>query len=201
MPAPPPQPPAEILALGAVPPWPDPLPELIAQRLIRVEAAAGLYQAAAMLRDQGRYLALLVDPESLSRRELEKIVTVKRHVALPIWSLPTRHRKTWIGDLGILPWEEACRALSSDALGRLTPQATGYDTQKYAGAFSHPPPTSPPPPPPVSPMPKAHNPAENAVDKRAEIPVESQLADRYDKNSATPLLSEAELRALLGRAD
>jgi len=201
MPALPPQPPAEILALGGLPPWPDPLPELIARGLVRVEAANDVYWAAAAFRDQGRYLALLVDPESLSRRELEKIVTVKRHVALPIWSLPTRHRKAWLGDLGILPWEEACRALSGEALGRLTPPTEQYDTQKYGGVFSHS--TAPPPPSaaPAPPLPKADNPAGKASDERAEIPVASHLADRYHQHSATPLLSEHELRTLLGPAE
>jgi len=205
MPVPPPQPPVEILALAALATWPDPLPELLAQRLIHLHTTADLYQAAAMLKDQGRFLALLVDPEHLSRRELRMLMTVRRHVALPIWSLPTRHHKTLINELGIVPWEVVCRTLSGCALGRITPQGTRYDTQKHLGAFSHPPTLKPPSPPPeipsAPPLPKAHNPPENTLEKRAEIPVASHLADSYDEFNATPILTELELRMLLGHTE
>jgi hypothetical protein len=197
MPAPPPQPPATILLLGALRTWPDPLPQLVTERLIDLHAASGPHQAAALLKDQGRFLALLVDPEHLSRRELRMMITVKRHAALPIWSLPTRHRKALISELGIIPWEDASRVLSRYVPQGLTPQAAQNDAPKSRSAVSSSPALPPPPPPP----PKAHNPPENAREKRAEIPVATHLADRYDQNDATPLLSELELRALLGSAD
>ena len=197
MSAPATQPPAEILLLGALQPWPDPLPQLLAHRLIHLHATSDLYQAAALLKDQDRFLALLIDPEHLSRRELQMMITVKRHVALPIWSLPTRQRKALISELGVIPWEDARAALTRYALQRLTPQTAQIDAQNRPSMISL---SSPLPPAPSSP-PKADNSLGRRTEKRAEIPVATHLVARYDQNNATPLLSELELRTLLGSED
>jgi hypothetical protein len=198
MPAAPIQPPAEILLLGAAGHWPDPLPQLMSQHLIHFHITPDLYQAAAMLKDESRrFFALLVDPEHLSRRELQNMLIIKRHKTLPIWSLPTRNRKALISELGIIPWEETVRALSQLPLQVITPQSPQCDTQKYPVPFSPDPARSYPPTPP----PKADNPSATGPEKRTEIPVASHLADRYDEQSTTPLLTELELRALLGPAD
>jgi len=199
MPAPPAQPPPEILLLGTAFDWPDPLPQLLAQRLIHVHVSPDLYQGAAMLRDSGRrFFALLVDPEHFSRRELQNMLIFKRHMALPIWSLPTRNRKALISELGILPWEDAVQALSQFPLQGITPQSPQCDTQKYGAAIS-PPRTAETAP--AKPTPETHNAPAMGLEKRTEIPVASHLADRYDEPNATPLLTEWELRALLGSAD
>jgi diguanylate cyclase (GGDEF)-like protein len=193
MPAPTPQHPAEILILGAAGPVPAPLPELVGGGVIELRATGDLFTAAAMLREEGRRpMALLVDPERLSRGEMRKIVSLKRHLALPIWSLPTKNKQALISALGILPWEDAARALSQFLLQ--------YQTHALRQGSTAAAPREMPPKPFVTPLPPTHNSPQNVPEKRTEMLVVSEVATRYDEAVATPLLTQREREALLGSA-
>lgn len=189
--------PLEILVVAARQDsaWPDPLPQWIAQAQVRLTCVRDFFEAAVMLRGETPWAALLVHPEGMMRRDFSMMSLIKRHVVLPLGSLTARTRHGSISDAGILPWEDTARALEQKLLTCYTPQNSEGSSAKDDSCVKLPIPTGVRPP---SMPPRPHNPPAGTPENRMEIPVASRLADRYDELDGSPVLTENEIRALLG---
>jgi hypothetical protein len=207
-----------ILAIGPRACWPAPLAEYIVQGRIHVDAVAGLHEAAARVAgahernradrasDIPRYRAILVDPDFLSRREMGLLCVFQRHVTLPIWSLPSASKhKEMRTQQGVLPWEDAIQAMAQVLLNSCTQQipkgsignpqsATVAPASADNGA------SSPLQHAVAAPRPSDNDPSATSA-KPAETPVATEVAARYDDHVSPVVLSEQELRALMGSPD
>ena len=209
----------DILVIGPRAHWPAPLPDYLAQGRIRLDTVADLHQAAAHLSvrrspqepapsaaSSSHYRAMLVDPDFLSGREMARLCVFKRHVSLPIWSLPSAGKpKEMIARHGLLPWEDCLQALAHFVLSGSTPQIPQGSNRfsQTAAAATFPAASAPQTAPQrTSSSPESSdNNASLALEKPAEMPVASEVAARYDALMGQPVLSEQELRALLGSPD
>ncbi len=177
---------------GTRPIWPEPLVSLAARGLVHIHAVATLHEAAARLSLTAHpdFAALIIDTESLTHREIGLLKTFKRHKNLPIWLLPVcsiaRPRYQEALTCGATPWKDVLLALAGLPLNSFTHQAQKSSTQD-SDLFPDPPKTH-------------NNPLEHAKNS-AEILVEPDLTSRYDETEVQPLLSEQEMRALLGTAE
>jgi hypothetical protein len=172
-------------------PWPPRLAAEIDNGSIVVERVSTLYDAAARLSHAAHaYHALLLDAARLSRRDLQLLPTFTRHKALPMWLLPATtgahvrfHEAT---GLGAVPLEEALQATRSSPQEVPTQHGPKGNNEKCKLLHTSAPPDKRGP--------------DDARD-HAEIPVTTQVAARYDEAGAQPVLSDDELRALLGAMD
>jgi hypothetical protein len=159
------------------------------------------------------YQALLIDVDYVTTAEIEMLQTIKRHMALPIWSMPVaRKRREMIA--GILPWEDAARAMAQFLTEASTREGREGNSRNPAAILASPnspaalPPVAnvlPNPPTTLAPgqggesaMPQG---LESGHGKPAEMPVVSDVVARYDGFISQPILTPGEIQALLGRMD
>jgi len=161
--------------------WPEPLGTSVDLGECEIEATLHLHDVAARLSMPRRFpiRAVLLDPTVLTVCDLQLVATIRRYVSIPMVMLPVtadaspaiRHA----AGLGIMAWEEASAFL--------------------AGIAHHEPPAS-----------VADDTAERETDNKnlvstettAENPVTSEVEARYDDFGTQPLLTDQEVRALLG---
>jgi hypothetical protein len=197
--------PRNILAISRHDQWPEPLGSLVVEGLAIVDCAQTLHEAAAaFVLSRQCYHALLVDVEVLGSHELAKLSVVRRHISQPMWLLPHSARRTHLRAAlaqGAIPWEDAARVLTQWLQKGTTPvsQVSNRENpQEILKDF-------------IAPDSSDSEPRRrpDAADKspridpenNAEIPVVADIVARYDGLAGTPLLSEHEIRALLGTSE
>ena len=181
-----------LLVIGRPGEWPASLLRLANENRVQLECVGGVHEAAARLkRGSSQIVGVLIDGEGLSRREWAMMSVLQRHISQPLWSLPARLRRDLPLPAGVRAWGEAERALEQLPMGN-TPVVLEGNKGILQSA--------------KNPQERKHNhPAgltdkmgEKAPDKSTEMAVESGVADRYDESDIQPILSENEIRALLG---
>jgi hypothetical protein len=198
--------PTPILVVGRRALWPAPLEQLHTEGAICLDCVTDLYEAAARLATGGAFAAqkhsvFLIDPDHLTGREISMLCVLKRHVALPIGSLPSgRNRKEELRLQGILPWQEAMAALMRVLHNRSTPQTVkGSSVISQTADEGTERPSASPGSVNAGVMTGGTDRSRlDAAAKCTEMPVESEVVDRYDALRDGPILSEPEIRALLG---
>ena len=194
-----------ILAIGRHDQWPEPMASLIAAGSVAVETVATLHEAAAtwVLAPES-YNALVLDTQVLSSQELAGISILRRHIPQPVWLLPGYGPQTRVRQalaLGAIPWEDAASILAQwlekgitpisqissrenpqdSPLGFLDPNCQELGLRRRPDAADK-----------IAPIP---------TENSAEIPVVADIVARYDGMTGAPLLSDHEIRALLGTAE
>jgi hypothetical protein len=205
-PTPPTRPPAMVLVIGRPEQWPESIVRLANRSIIELTCVMSIYEAAACLTlRRGKIAGVLVDPQGLSRREWEMLEVLRKHIPQPVWSLPVRAGRDKEIARGLLPWEAAESALEQLPVVSTPQESQGSNRFSgpgdiYTKADIVPPSEFPQSAPPKSaPMAKtSHNEPLKTPKKDSEIPVVSEVAPSYDERGIEPLLSENEIRALLG---
>ncbi|HVT79852.1 MAG TPA: hypothetical protein VHM90_04285 [Phycisphaerae bacterium] len=173
--------------------WPGLLNGLLQNHSLQF--VGGVHEAAArVIAAPERILGILVDPEGFSRREWDMVALLKRHIRQPIWSLPARNRREQFLPTGVLPWEVALREIR-----QLLMAPTPIEPQGSKGILKE---TAELPAPirgdPLSCSQTAPDLTHNERENQTEIPVVSEVVEGYDDAKAGPVLTEPEIRALLG---
>ena len=162
----------------------QPLPEILralaATGALHLHMVCNCHEAAAEIAlAPTRWMGLLIDAHWLTRHELEMMNVIKRHAALPIWTLPALNHPKPGHDLRFLPWPEALRAFAQLPQRLNTPQLPEGNNTIFIDSKRIP------------------SPPDNPDAKPTEIPLASGVAARYD-GVEIPVLSRSEIEALLG---
>jgi len=158
--------------------WPEPLGTSVDLGECVIESTLHLHDVAARLAMPRRFpiRAVLLDPTVLTARDLQLLATIRRHISLPVIMLPVtadaspaiRHAIS----LGIAEWEEAL---------------------PFFAGITHEPPASG-----ASETPETDNSILVSTETTAENSVTSEVEARYDDFGTQALLTDQEMRALLG---
>ena len=159
------------------PEWPEPLRGLVSGGVIRAICVRSLYEAAAVIvADAGQNVCgVAIDAGMLTLHEAGMVGSLRKIGRVPVWILPGRADERWAQKAlqeGALRWDEACRVLEKSWADEGPRIAGGFDNAKL------------------------QNPS-----GKAGLPVTSQDPVGYDESSTDPLLSEQEIKALLGVAE
>ena len=171
-----------VVLLGpARPRWPEPLATALELGDLHLEPVHSLHAAAALLATYRPLIrALLLDPAFLSTADIPLLKILKVRLNLPTLLLPLTNAASpairHAAELGALSWQNAETLLAPPA-----------------GLSALLAPTTAAPPPPDNPTPAA------LTVSASQIPVTSAIEPRYDEQQ--PLLTDEELRALLGTAE
>ena len=153
--------------------WPEPLGALVADSWVHIEAIRSVHEIAARLRGgdsrRGEVRGLLIDPAVLMKRDVAALRMMMRYVQLPMFLLPmTQGASPVAKEVGAMAWEVASGTIEALAV-REDREEDEADNEMGA---------------------KARGPAGN--------PMSEEVMARYDEFGGGPIVSEAEIQALLG---
>lgn len=183
---------AAVLLIGHIERWNEVTAHL-AGKTPSIEFTTSIHDAAARLALHSAIQLVVIEPQSLSRREWEMLALLKRHIRQPMICLPPRTRHEHSPPPGILSWEAAV-GVWGQLWGCTPEQPQGNKGNSEAPTYNAKTNTPLLPEPAINSTPKTENPPQN----RSEMPVVSKVVESYDEDKSAPILSDHEIRALLG---
>jgi hypothetical protein len=162
--------------------WPEPLGTSVEMGECIIEPTLHLHDMAAGLAMHRRIpiRAVLLDPTVLTACDLHFLATLMRHVSIPVITLPVTAEASpairHAAGLGILTWEEAS-SFFTGVTHEESPAASVAGDSETA---------------------ETDNSNLVSIETSGENPVTSEVEARYDDFGTQPLLTDQEVRALLG---